>query len=158
MFAGYLQTCCLATVLSVFNEEWKHALPHHYFLSDLTDMHIIASLMRALPLSLHEQYIFCTSPVDPQNLEQASEFLRYCSVYAYQGHVSLHSGGLIRQLPSLMKPTSEVWFVKIDWQWISGGSSLSCRDWRIFMQHWISISGCHIVYQMASETVTWLKD
>lgn len=139
MFADQFEMTSLADVLGLFRQQC--VVSEHYFLSNLTDMYHTASLLRHLPLTLHQQYVFAMSPVDSKNLEQASEFLRYCTAFAFHDSVSVRCGALVRQLPRVQQPKNEAQRNKPCLECDISVCRRICNDWKTFMAYWISISG-----------------
>ena len=53
----------------------------HFTLSEHQPMMRLALLLRHLPLSLHEAYLFCVSPTDPDDTPVASALLAMATAY-----------------------------------------------------------------------------
>ena len=53
----------------------------HFMLSEHQPMMRLALLLRHLPLSLHEAYLFCVSPTDPDDTPIASALLAMATAY-----------------------------------------------------------------------------
>ena len=53
----------------------------HFMLSEHQPMMRLALLLRHLPLSLHEAYLFCVSPTDPDDTPVASALLAMATAY-----------------------------------------------------------------------------
>eukprot|EP00803_Ostreobium_quekettii_P001475 evm.model.scf_100EXC.6 EVM.evm.TU.scf_100EXC.6 scf_100EXC:44762-53616(+) len=64
-------------------------LSTRYFLANFEDMIELAIIIRHLPLSIEERYIFTTSPCDPSSYTTVAALLNFASVYANRGLVPI---------------------------------------------------------------------
>lgn len=60
----------------------RATLTQHFFFSNYEPMHKLALMLRHLPLSLREHYIFAISPADPEDPPVAAALLSFASCYA----------------------------------------------------------------------------
>lgn len=112
-------------------------------------MESLSALIRRLPLTLHQQYVFASSPIDAKNLEQASEFLKYCTEFAVRSEVPVECGALVRQLAFVRFPTTEA-------RTASSPNFKGCfrstsEGLRTFTRFWTCTCGWRIIFRRASE-------
>ena len=57
-------------------------MSQHFFFSDYESMHKLALMLRHLPLTLREHYIFAIGPTDPEDPPVAAALLSFAATYS----------------------------------------------------------------------------
>lgn len=103
-FAGTLpEEASLVDVLDEFAAR-AHVDKGIFFLAHFEEMRANAMMMRHLPLTLHETYVFSISPCDPTDPDVSAALLLFATVFANRRPVSAH---FIRHPPLQVALSSE---------------------------------------------------
>lgn len=103
-FAGTLpEEPSLVDVLDEFASR-AHVDKKTFFLAQFEEMRANAMMLRHLPLTLHETYVFSISPCDPTDPDVSAALLLFATVFANRRPVSAH---FIRHPPLQMALSSE---------------------------------------------------
>ena len=60
----------------------RATMSQHFFFSDYESMHKLALMLRHLPLTLQEHYIFAIGPADPEDPPVAAALLSFAASYS----------------------------------------------------------------------------
>ena len=60
----------------------RATMSQHFFFSDYESMHKLALMLRHLPLTLREHYIFAIGPTDPEDPPVAAALLSFAATYS----------------------------------------------------------------------------
>ncbi|KAM2769584.1 hypothetical protein PS2_012312 [Malus domestica] len=87
MYSRLHPECGLYQILEHFLENAK--LSDNYFIADCEEVLKVAAVIDALPLGLHDKYLFCISPVDMDDEISSQGLTQFAQNYAQKGIVRL---------------------------------------------------------------------
>ncbi|CAN6551662.1 unnamed protein product [Malus baccata var. baccata] len=87
MYSRLHPECGLYQILEHFLENAK--LSDNYFIADCEEVLKVAAVIDALPLGLHDKYLFCISPVDMDDEISSQGLTQFAQKYAQKGIVRL---------------------------------------------------------------------
>ncbi|XP_009335292.2 DExH-box ATP-dependent RNA helicase DExH16, mitochondrial [Pyrus x bretschneideri] len=87
MYSRLHPECGLYQILEHFLEHAK--LSDNYFIADCEEVLKVAAVIDALPLGLHDKYLFCISPVDMDDEISSQGLTQFAQNYAQKGIVRL---------------------------------------------------------------------